>query len=514
MLGRFRRRHLRSRGATARQAGFSLVELLVSVVIMAEVLIGLLIIFDSSSRLARAQTHLAELQQSLRVGQAEIVRYARMAGLGGLPITMLNLPAGQPDAASPIYDTFGTFPNKGYAVSVLNNVDEETIVGVVNPGAADLGTDTVLPGSDVLILRGVFSTPMFYVDPPLDVSDWVDGATETFSGKVTLPERSRISGRTYWDYPQEISDLSDRLKAAKTAAQPLGIMLRDTLNPNAYVVAAFDFATTTTSELNLATCPNIDVHDSTDVSDIPQCISFNVLLDPDQDPSVGPGAGYANLTTGTNLQPGQGGTTLEVDSGPPVVEIELPTNIGSVGLLEEYRLFVRAEWEVPGDSTTRLTPVLSRARFFPGTDTQIDRVDIADNVLDLQIAVGADADPIGSTGYGEIKDDDDDSDEVLFNVAGDTKTGGGVDYTSPEGSNPAGQDTWYDTDLEFHYLRINTLVQARFADLNHRAPKIDPIEDYDRGAAFAVGGSTYTLNNEVQYRRRWLQTIVELRNLQ
>ncbi len=511
MLERFRHVRFRHQGGPPRQAGFSLVELLVSVVIMVEVLIGLLIIFDSSTRLARAQTHLAELQQSLRVGQAEIVRYSRMAGVGGLPITMLNLPAGHPNAGTPIYETFGTFPRSGYSVSVLNNVAEATIVGVVDSSAADQGTDLVLPGSDVLILRGIFSTPVYYLDPPLDVSGWISG--DVFSGKVILPGKSRISGRKYWDYPQEISELSERLKDAKTAAQPLAFLMRDTLNPNAYVVAAFDHGTTTTAELDVAACPNVDVHDLTRAEDTPQCISFNVTLDPDQAVALGPGAGYANLTTGTNLQPGAGGTTLTVSPGPPAVEIELPSNIGSIGLVEEYRLFVRAEWEVPGDDTTRLTPVLSRARFFPGTSDMIDRVDIADNVLDLQIAVGADADAIGTVGYGEIKDDGNETDEMLFNSAGDTKSALMADYTSPQGTSATLQ-TWYDTALEYHYLRINTLVQARFADLDHRSPLIQQIEDYDRGASFTVSGKTYSFNQELKYRRRWLQTVVELRNLQ
>ncbi len=524
MFERTRRRLGFSKIDSRRQAGFSLVELLVSIVIMAEVLIGLLIIFDSSSRLARAQTHLAELQQSLRVGQAELVRFVRMAGLGGLPITMLNLPAGQPNSGTPIYESFGVFPRSGYAVSVLNNVDEATIVGVVDSTAPAQGTDLVLPGSDVLVLRGVFETPMFYLDPPIDTSTWFsdttgDGESDLFSGTVILPERARISGREYWDYPQEIADLADVLKEADTDSEGLALILRDTINPNAYVVVAFDFANTAQSDLDPADCPNVDVHDSTAIEDRPQCISFAVRLDPDENLVTGHGAAYADMSRGTTLQapatPSE--TTLAVDPAVPD-RIELPTQIGSIGLLDEYRFFVRAEWEVPGDSTTRLTPVLSRARFFPGSNTQIDRVDIADNVLDLQIAIAADADPVDTAGYGFITDGDEDStedgdsDEILFNVPGDTISATDPrNYTAPEGD--TGVLTWYDTDLEFHYLRINTLVQARFADLNHRAPELVAIEDYDRGAAFTVDGQNYTLNNEIQFRRRWLQTIVELRNL-
>ena len=102
----------------------------------------------------------------------------------------------------------------------------------------------------------------------------------------------------------------------------------------------------------------------------------------------------------------------------------------SIGLLEEYRFFVRAEYEVPGDTDTRLTPVLSRASFLPGTTTRIDRVDIADNVIDLQIAVGIDTDLPGTAGYGEIAENTLASwaaDEVLFNEAGDADSDGDSD---------------------------------------------------------------------------------------
>ncbi|MEM7351210.1 MAG: prepilin-type N-terminal cleavage/methylation domain-containing protein [Acidobacteriota bacterium] len=508
------RRSRRVKGAS-RQAGFSLVELLVSLVIMAEILIGLLIVFDSSARLAREQTHVAELQQSQRVAQAELIRFAKRAGHGGLPVTMLNLPTGQPNNTSPIYETFGTFPLSGYALALRNNVDPATIIGVVNPGASDQGDDDVLPGSDVLIVRGVLTTPMYYVDPPIDIENWVDTSTDVFAGQITLPERARTSGRSFWDYPQDIDELSDRLLDAKTDSEPVALIMRDTVNPNAYVIAAFDFANTTNADLTPEDCPNLDVHDDTDTSDIPDCIQFNILLDPDE---AGYGSSYADLSTGTSLIAGESNrTTLTVSPGPPAVELELPTKIGSIGLLEEYRFFVRTEWEVPGDTTTRLTPVLSRASFFPGTDEMIDRVDIADNVLDLQISMAADADAIGTAGYGLITDENDDSDEILFNDPGDTVSASAPrNYTAPVGTPGAAQDTWYDTDLEFHYLRINTLVQGRFVDRDYVGPNLVEIEDQNRGTPFVVEGQTYALNSaeEKRFRRRWLQTVVEMRSLQ
>ena len=50
----------------ARQAGFSLVELLVALAILVLILVGVLQLFDMHSRIARTQTNVADMQQSLR----------------------------------------------------------------------------------------------------------------------------------------------------------------------------------------------------------------------------------------------------------------------------------------------------------------------------------------------------------------------------------------------------------------------------------------------------------------
>ncbi len=158
-----------------------------------------------------------------------------------------------------------------------------------------------------------------------------------------------------------------------------------------------------------------------------------------------------------------------------------------------------------------MTPVLSRAAFLPGTDVEIDRIDIADNVIDLQIAIGADGDLAGTAGHGEITENDTVdwvADEILGNETGDIDDTTG-EYTAP----PGAALTWYDPVLEYHFLRINTLVQSRFPDREHRAPMLATIEDHNRGAAFTIGSETYHFNSERQYHRRWLQTTVELRNL-
>ena len=73
------------RAARAGDQGFTLVEAIVSLLLAVGILVGVLTLFDRNNQLARSQTYVAEMQNSLRVGQADLARYIRMAGRGGLP---------------------------------------------------------------------------------------------------------------------------------------------------------------------------------------------------------------------------------------------------------------------------------------------------------------------------------------------------------------------------------------------------------------------------------------------
>ena len=68
------------------QAGFSLVELLIAMLIGVQILIAAAIAFDFNNKLAITQTQITDLQQSLRVAQHDMSRLVRMAGRGNLPL--------------------------------------------------------------------------------------------------------------------------------------------------------------------------------------------------------------------------------------------------------------------------------------------------------------------------------------------------------------------------------------------------------------------------------------------
>src|SRR5205823_5422359 len=65
----------------------------------------------------------------------------------------------------------------------------------------------------------------------------------------------------------------------------------------------------------------------------------------------------------------------------------------------------RREYAVAGDKTSDLAPKLSRARVYPNTQTPWSdddtnwKVDIADNIFDLQVALGLDT-PANDPGAG------------------------------------------------------------------------------------------------------------------
>ena len=509
--------------ADPREGGFSLLELLLTLAIFGIITAGLFTVFDNSAQLARSQTQVSFLQQGQRVGQAELVRYTRAAGLGGLPITRINLPdldnsgvgdwLETVDAAS--YNNVGLFPEDGYAISIRNRVTGPTRIdqveapspAVCNPVSRN---DCVLPGSDVLIVRGVFSTPIYYFEPPIDISGWVtDGALD--QEQVTVVGKIRPTGRHWQDYPQDLEPIVEALENAKNNNRPEAVILRDTTNPNAYLVMEFDHTDATLASLVEAKCTNTGLPLNDDSN--PNCFTFPLQLDP----LTAPGDDYVDLTTGSILN-GSPGTALVVGAaGPDEDDVRLPQTIGSLGILEEYRFFVRIAWEPQPFGPDRLTPVLSRQRFLPGTNLSIGSiVDISENVLDLQIAVGIENDAFGTVpGYGQILDDGTINDEVLFNAAGDFNTSG--NYAAPPGTAAA----WYDPDLEYYFLRINTLVESAEPERGYLAPELTTIEDHDRGAAFATGGSLpdvepavqYNSDDRRRYRRRWLQTVVELRNL-
>jgi prepilin-type N-terminal cleavage/methylation domain-containing protein len=421
------------------QQGFTLVELLVALAVTVIVVLGILMLFDFNNKLTRVQTNVADMQQSERIAQYDMVRMARMAGRGGMPVT-----AGAP---LPL----------GSGISVLNNAPPDT-----NLIAGTPASPKILEGTDVLTLRGAFATPIYEIAYANPNSFTLAGPgtptpSNATSGTVVICNQSP-AGTT-----QDLTALAaliDLAASGKVRREAL-ILVSPTADTIYSIVALNPSSSTTTAA---------------------SCATGGLTIAFDCDP--------ADTTVGKYraLYPAPAGS----------LHSSL-TNVAFVGLLEEYRFYVREDHAISGDANSALTPVLSRARFYPGTDqpyaddTSNLKQDIADGIVDLQIAFGVDA-----NGDGQLTEDlaKPDTDEWQGNAAADTALTGGLKA-----------------------IRISTLARTNRADHDFLAPVLagvedhvysttdinDPVNGYD---AVNFKGSMARL-----YRRRVLQTIVNLRNL-
>ncbi|MEE8138963.1 MAG: PilW family protein, partial [Thermoanaerobaculia bacterium] len=175
--------------------------------------------------------------------------------------------------------------------------------------------------------------------------------------------------------------------------------------------------------------------------------------------------------------------------------------VAYAGLLEEYRFYVREEFSIPGDNTSERMPRLSRARVYPGTavaylnDQTNLRADLADNIIDLQVALGVDTD-----GDQVISEDDPptETDDWLFNSPLDDPTD--LAKWNGNANNPT----------RLFYVRINTVGRTNRPDSRYQAPLLTLIEDNDYSIA---PFDAYNSQEERMHRRRVLQTVVDLRNI-
>jgi hypothetical protein len=400
-----------------RQAGFTLVELLVSLFVTVILLLGVLALFDFNNRIARVQTHLADIQQSLRVAQYDIVRLVRMAGRGGLP-------ASEPAGLAPRH-----LPT-GVAVSVRDDVPPATFMLPAQPATR------ILEGTDVLTVRGVISAPLYQINTTaIGVLTLTPDPQNPTDGTLVIQDHSPTG------VPQTLQPLKDAIDANR----PEALLL----------VSPLDDANFAVVEL---------VPAGSSVADGQATLNFRVT-----------GSAESNamglLSSGGRFPPN--------------------LRVAYAGILEEYRFYVREEHVEPANLASDLAPKLSRARFLPGTEIVYAgeeanaAVDVADNIMDLQVALGVDLD-----GDGLIEDLGTAADEWLFNHEDD--------MDAPE--------RWQVNPARLHYVRVATLVQTDRRDPQYQGPLLVQLEN-------RVYDTSFNTRESRMYRRRTLQTVVDLRNV-
>jgi len=128
--------------------GFSLVEVLVVVLLLAIAMLGILAVFDASARINKSEQDVADAQGAVRYGIHQMTRAIRMAGSGGLYLTQAVL--NTPDPNLP-----------GITVGSARGYDNVTGASVTDT----LGTaHPVRDGTDMIEVRGVLLSPLLSFD--------------------------------------------------------------------------------------------------------------------------------------------------------------------------------------------------------------------------------------------------------------------------------------------------------------------------------------------------------------
>ncbi len=486
---------------------FTLMELLVVMAVLSLLLTGISMIFVETSRVARVQTEQATMQQSQRAVHQEISKYLRMSGIGGLPITWTRAKAG----FVPDYETEGSFPN-GFAIAITNNSEKDARMPEDDQDDGDGGEeedderDWVLPGSDVLTVRGVFTTPVYYLLEPVELESHID-TNEIPSLVLQVPSRV---GRSNFEIPLDpLIDRITEVMADDDDEKTIPFILRDLTNPDAYFIMALDRDDDKTKltpyDCLAASTPASWPAEEESIDGTTWCIDVGLTFLKSGKYTKE----WGNLSMGTNLEDNTGSLRLEMPTDSTKNFLEIPRQIGSIGILEEFRFYVKADWEIPGETASRLSPILARAEFLPGTSELQSTVDIARDVIDFQVAVGIENDSeVGSSGFNEIVDNGDENDEVLFNSPDDV-------LVEPQVLKTAGLDPpeYYNPDLDFHFIRLTTVAQLSSPTTGQWVPRLSFIEDHDLSKSQEVNGEKYNFNSDRNVPHSYLQTVIEMRNL-
>lgn len=448
------------------EQGFSLLEVLVALAIGVAVAVAVVAAFNLHSRVARAETAMAEMQQAVRAVHLEVGSTLRTAGRGGLRQT------------TPVK----RWPDVGVVVEVADNVTGSA--REVVPGATD--SPEAVEGTDVLTVRGVFSNPIYQThDNDEDRSYLV---LRDSAGAATGDPRNARTGELHVcatspaGFPQPVEPLREAIRSGSEEA----LVLAAGADAEQYGVVKLDPpSSSTTSSVCSTGDPNAGVK-----------LSFVVSGD----------GGRADLYQ--ELSPAEPGLP------------ETLTSTAFTGILEEYRYYVRTVREDPGDAGSPLTPRFSRARLYPNTgepwgadaDARADSaaVDVAADLLDFQVSLGFDS----AQGGGAIQDgsaageplhesDDGSADDWLFNGPDD-------DPRDPVWARPGGAlgAPWERARL--FYVRINTVGVAQRYAPRYEAPLLGSLENRTYDASDPDSPDSF----EHRHFRRWLlTTTIDLRNL-
>ncbi len=342
------------------------------------------------------------------------------------------------------------------AMNVRDNVpaNQNILVG-------DTDSPIIEEETDVLTIRGIFNSPVYQLNfaspTTLELRDSggvVTDSTQATEGTLVVTDPSPTG------IPQDLTPLCDA-----TTEEPL------------IIVSPIDESIYGVVEITAVNCGGGQASVSFVVSSGTHTSDFRTLYNS-----------------------GLGGT--------PTLPSGL-TNAAYAGIVEEYRFFVREP-----EANTIPAPTLTMARVFPGTETSFDDqyLDLADNILDLQVALGFDS-SLGPALSDQNADGFTNEDDIVV-----TETANGQDddwlFNSDQDDPNSAPfvPPWDDDPLtgpppqpDIYYARITTLARVHVPDRNYDSLQIARIENRDV--------DPFNLLDERRFRRQLMTTTIDLRNL-
>jgi prepilin-type N-terminal cleavage/methylation domain-containing protein len=168
--------------AHSNSRGFTLVEMVVAVGLLAIVVIGVLNLLDTSSQISKVEAALTDTQENVRFAAYHIMRTVRMTGGGSTGTGLGEMPFARAD---------GT-----WVCGRIQNNQSGTV-------ATEYGNVDVAAGTDVLTLRGLFEAQAFFTNR-FDI--------DTTAQIVTIRERRTPSALADIINPLDVVPLASSLE--------------------------------------------------------------------------------------------------------------------------------------------------------------------------------------------------------------------------------------------------------------------------------------------------------------
>jgi prepilin-type N-terminal cleavage/methylation domain-containing protein len=157
--------------------GLTLIETLITLAVLSAVMVGLYALLDSSNKLAKQETNVAEAQQSVRIGISELTRVIRQGRVGGLFIANAILPVENNSAGGVAMTDVS-----GGSHYIRKGTDVIGVRGIISGDKYGLATGDVICGGSCATTNAM--TVTIRATSASGVSNFVSGSAPAIIGKT------------------------------------------------------------------------------------------------------------------------------------------------------------------------------------------------------------------------------------------------------------------------------------------------------------------------------------------